>query len=149
MGPRTRPKQRVTQSTSLFSESSPCCEQITSCPSACSVGISFWKHEPSAQSPWAKTMLGLVAWLMALSHRPQDRLSRGDFSGGSHSFGHPLAGEIYWACPYASMLHCPAAGIRVAFAPEWQFCARLPFAFSRDSLGVRSVGVSHAVQRRR
>ena len=43
-----------------FQESRPCWEHITSCPSACSAGISFWKHEPSAQSPWANTMLGLV-----------------------------------------------------------------------------------------
>src|SRR6476646_7943082 len=44
----------------LFRESSPCWEQITSCLSACSVGISFWKHEPSAHNPWANTIPGLV-----------------------------------------------------------------------------------------
>src|SRR5579862_4666382 len=31
-----------------------------SCPSACKGPINLLKHEPSAQSPWQKTMLGLV-----------------------------------------------------------------------------------------
>src|SRR5260221_4311479 len=35
-------------------------EDTTSYPSACSGGITLLKHEPSAQMPWAKTMLGLV-----------------------------------------------------------------------------------------
>jgi len=35
-------------------------DAMTSCPSACSVGISLLKHEPSAHSPWTNTMLGLV-----------------------------------------------------------------------------------------
>src|SRR5215470_6974873 len=46
-------------STSLFTESRPYCAAITSWPSARSAGISFWKHEPSAQMPWQKTMAGL------------------------------------------------------------------------------------------
>jgi hypothetical protein len=36
------------------------------------VGISLWKHEPSAQMPWAKTMLGLV---IAFSSFPIRRAS--------------------------------------------------------------------------
>src|SRR6185312_6293529 len=42
------------------SVSRPYCAAITSWPSARRAGISFWKHEPSAQIPWAKTMLGLA-----------------------------------------------------------------------------------------
>src|SRR6516162_3391897 len=34
---------------------------MTSKPSACSVGMSLLKHEPSAHRPWTKTILGLVA----------------------------------------------------------------------------------------
>jgi hypothetical protein len=30
-----------------------------SCPSACSVGVTLLKHEPSAHNQWANTMLGL------------------------------------------------------------------------------------------
>lgn len=38
-----------------------------SCPSACSAGINFPKHDPSAQSPCAKTMPGLVEALLILT----------------------------------------------------------------------------------
>src|ERR1700758_672056 len=59
-GLETRPRQRITLSTSLWHESRLYWQAITSCPSARSVGISLLKHEPSAQIPWQKTMLGLL-----------------------------------------------------------------------------------------
>src|SRR5262245_52928913 len=37
---------------------------MTSCPSACRGWINLLKHEPSAHSPWAKTILGLFGWDM-------------------------------------------------------------------------------------
>src|SRR5262249_4886493 len=40
---------------------------MTSCPSACRGWINLLKHEPSAHSPWAKTILGLFGWDMIAS----------------------------------------------------------------------------------
>src|SRR6516225_3047871 len=56
----TRPNARLTAATSPSSVSRLFWVDTTSWPSACSVGISLLKHEPSAHSPWANTMLGLV-----------------------------------------------------------------------------------------
>src|SRR5215510_5147027 len=56
----TRPRVLFTLSTSPTCESSPCWEAIVSNPSFWRVGISLLKHEPSAHSPWTKTILGLV-----------------------------------------------------------------------------------------
>src|SRR6476469_3577586 len=53
----TRPSVRFTAATSPSGESRPYWAAITSCPSACSAGISLLKHEPSAQRPWQNTML--------------------------------------------------------------------------------------------
>ena len=47
----TRPSAAFTAATSVFSESRLFWVEITSCPSAWSVGISLLKHDPSAQSP--------------------------------------------------------------------------------------------------
>jgi len=58
-GPCTRAKHAFTAATSVASESRPCCDDMTPYPSASSVGINLLKHEPSAQRPCAKTMLGL------------------------------------------------------------------------------------------
>ena len=44
----------------LAAESRPYLLAITSCPSALNGGINLLKHEPSAQIPWTKTMLGLA-----------------------------------------------------------------------------------------
>src|SRR5882762_834675 len=56
----TRPSVRFTVATSPASVSSPYWAAITSYPSDWSVGITLVKHEPSAQIPWQKTMLGLA-----------------------------------------------------------------------------------------
>src|SRR6202034_3757685 len=58
---------RIVAATSATFESRPYCTAITSYPSACSGGITLLKHEPSAQIPWANTMLGLVGGNMASS----------------------------------------------------------------------------------
>ena len=59
-GLETRPSARRTQSTSPWWESRPYSAAMHSCPSARSAGINLLKHEPSAQRPWQKTMLGLL-----------------------------------------------------------------------------------------
>src|SRR6476620_4737156 len=48
----------MTAATSPLRLSSRVCAHITSYPSACSAGITLLKHEPSAHSPCANTMLG-------------------------------------------------------------------------------------------
>src|SRR5678816_2870334 len=50
----------MTAATSPLRLSRLFCAHITSYPSACSDGITLLKHEPSAQSPCANTMLGFV-----------------------------------------------------------------------------------------
>src|SRR5712691_140408 len=60
----TRPSARLTAATSPWTVSRQFWVDSTSCPSACSVGISLLKHEPSAHSPWANTMLGLFCLLI-------------------------------------------------------------------------------------
>ena len=47
----TRPSAAFTAATSPFTESRLFWAAITSCPSACSVGINLLKHDPSAQRP--------------------------------------------------------------------------------------------------
>ncbi len=59
-GLETRESVRVTLSMSLWAVSRLYCAVITSKPSARSGGISLLKHEPSAQMPWQKTMLGFA-----------------------------------------------------------------------------------------
>src|SRR5437867_9205293 len=59
-GARTRPSVRVTVATSALGVSRLCWAATTSYPSACSVGITLPKDEPSAQIPWTNTMLGLL-----------------------------------------------------------------------------------------
>src|SRR5271156_3771316 len=66
-GLETRPRQRITLSMSLWAVSRLYWAVITSCPSARSAGMSLLKHEPSAQMPWQKTMLGLLWGDMASS----------------------------------------------------------------------------------
>ena len=56
----TRDSVRVTLSMSLWAVSRLYWALITSYPSARSGGISLLKHEPSAQIPWQKTMLGFL-----------------------------------------------------------------------------------------
>ena len=56
----TLPRVRSVAATSSTLVSRPYCAEITWYPSACSGGITLLKHEPSAQIPWAKTMLGLI-----------------------------------------------------------------------------------------
>src|SRR2546425_13246691 len=59
-GVLTRPSARWTAATSPSSVSRLFWVDITSYPSASSAGMTLLKHEPSAQSPCAKTMLGFV-----------------------------------------------------------------------------------------
>src|SRR5258705_10596499 len=59
-GALPRPSVRVTVATSPVTVSRLCWAATTSYPSACSVGITLPKHEPSAQIPWTNTMLGLL-----------------------------------------------------------------------------------------
>jgi hypothetical protein len=47
----TRPSVRLIAATSSVNVSRPYWTAITSCPSACSTGITLLKHEPSAQMP--------------------------------------------------------------------------------------------------
>src|SRR5258706_48294 len=56
----TRLNVRMVVATSSLVVFRPYWDDTTSYPSACSGGITLLKHEPSAQMPWAKTMLGLV-----------------------------------------------------------------------------------------
>src|SRR3569833_482235 len=58
-GPLTRRSVIFTDATSVARESRQYWAAMTSCPSACRVGINLLKHEPSAQSPCTNTMLGL------------------------------------------------------------------------------------------
>src|SRR6266851_1707961 len=62
----TRPSARVTAAASLLTESRLSWADTTWCPSACSVGITLLKHEPSAHMPCANTMLGLAAMVLLL-----------------------------------------------------------------------------------
>src|SRR6266481_2067336 len=58
-GPPTRPIVAFTKATSSAVVLRPYCAAIHSYPSARRGTISLLKHEPSAQSPWQNTMLGL------------------------------------------------------------------------------------------
>src|SRR6202035_4402375 len=72
-GPLTLLSVRSVVATSSSLLSRPYCAAITSYPSACSGGITLLKHEPSAQIPWANTMLGL-AGMAAPSRERSGRL---------------------------------------------------------------------------
>src|ERR1700722_13578292 len=72
-GLETRLSVRSVAATSSSLLSRPYCAAITSYPSACSGGITLLKHEPSAQIPCAKTMLGL-AGMAAPSRERSGRL---------------------------------------------------------------------------
>src|SRR6266699_4359915 len=58
-GRLTRPIVAFTKATSSAVVLRPYCAATHSYPSACRGTISLLKHEPSAQSPWQNTMLGL------------------------------------------------------------------------------------------
>src|SRR5262249_19665455 len=60
----TRPSVRFTVATSSAVVLRLYWAAIHSCPSAWSAGITLLKHEPSAQRPWQKTMLGLVPFIL-------------------------------------------------------------------------------------
>src|SRR4051794_20509539 len=70
-GPLTRPSVRMTVATSRSGVSRPYWAASTWCPSAWSGAITLLKHEPSAQRPWQKTMLGLPCADMDRSFRRQ------------------------------------------------------------------------------
>src|SRR5713226_2627916 len=57
----TRPIVAFVKATSSAVELRPYCGAMHSYPSACRGTINLLKQEPSAQSPWQKTMLGLVS----------------------------------------------------------------------------------------
>src|SRR5882724_3487157 len=59
-GPLTRPIVAFVKATSSAVELRPYCAAMHSYPSACRGTINLLKQEPSAQSPWQNTMLGLV-----------------------------------------------------------------------------------------
>ena len=65
-GRLTRPIVAFVRVTSSSVELRPYCAAMHSCPSACRGTISLLKQEPSAQSPWQKTMLGLVVLISNL-----------------------------------------------------------------------------------
>src|SRR6185295_10870004 len=88
-GALTRASVRLTVATSPFRESRLCWLAITSCPSACSVGITLLKHDPSAQIPWTNTALGLVC-IRVLHSRCSVVVTRQSSVGFST---HPLADE--------------------------------------------------------
>src|SRR5580693_8292264 len=69
----TRPSVRSVAATSSTLVSRPYCVEIASYPSARSAGITLLKHEPSAQMPWANTMLGLVEDMVGSSARSDSR----------------------------------------------------------------------------
>src|SRR6478672_13390712 len=56
----TRPIVAFVTSTSSAVELRPYCAAMHSYPSACRGTINLLKQEPSAQSPWQKTMLGFA-----------------------------------------------------------------------------------------
>src|SRR5260370_32914579 len=62
----TRPSVRLSVAPSLSGVSRPYWAAITSCPSACSGGITLLKLEPSAHIPWQKTMLGFFVFISSL-----------------------------------------------------------------------------------
>src|SRR5271169_2230776 len=57
----TRPIVALAKATSSSVELRPYCAAMHSYPSACRGTINLLKQEPSAQSPWQKTMLGFVS----------------------------------------------------------------------------------------
>src|SRR5580692_979263 len=74
----TRPSVRSVAATSSALVSRPYCVEIASYPSARSAGITLLKHEPSAQMPWANTMLGLVEDIVGSSARSDSRPKAAD-----------------------------------------------------------------------
>src|ERR1700747_2913669 len=58
-GPLTRPIVAFTRATSSAVVLRPYCAAMHSYPSACRGTINLLKQEPSAQSPWQNTILGL------------------------------------------------------------------------------------------
>src|SRR6266478_5142484 len=69
----TRPIVAFVKATSSAVELRPYCGAMHSYPSACRGTINLLKQEPSAQSPWQKTMLGLVCvgFILFSSHVPR------------------------------------------------------------------------------
>src|SRR5579859_2722413 len=63
----TRPIVAFTKATSSAVVLRPYCAAIHSNPSAWRGTINLLKHEPSAQSPWQNTMLGLLVGVILLS----------------------------------------------------------------------------------
>src|SRR5882724_2023808 len=72
-GLSTRLSVRMTVATSPSGVSRPYWAAITWCPSVWSGAITLLKHEPSAQRPWQKTMLGLLFADMDSSFRENRR----------------------------------------------------------------------------
>src|SRR5262249_11830867 len=100
----TRPSVRFTVATSSAVEFRSYWAAIHSCPSACSVGITLLKHEPSAQMPWQNTMLGLVPFIL-------------------FSF---LAGcdEVIWLISRPGCAITPAASVLPVVKRNWRRLAR-------------------------
>src|SRR5467141_1590286 len=68
-----RPIVAFVKATSSAVELRPYCAAMHSYPSACRGTINLLKQEPSAQSPWQKTMLGLFCVDMVCSFLEQGR----------------------------------------------------------------------------
>src|ERR1700674_712589 len=68
----TRPIVAVVKATSSAVELRPYCAAMHSYPSACRGTINLLKQEPSAQSPWQNTILGLfcVDFILFSFHTP-------------------------------------------------------------------------------
>src|SRR5258706_5034312 len=102
-GPLTRPIVAFTKATSSSVVLRPYCAAIHSYPSACRGTISLLKHEPSAQSPWQNTMLGLVCvgFILFSFHTLGLRQNQRSKTGFSHRMlkaGCSLAGFCWFCC---------------------------------------------------
>src|SRR5262249_36924261 len=93
-GPLTLPIVAFATATSSAVELSPCCDEAHSYPSASRGPISLLKHEPSAQSPWQKTILGLDC----ISVSPLEGLFVGLDAAGGPEGDRNLAGSKALFC---------------------------------------------------
>src|SRR5882672_7138871 len=95
----TLPIVAFVKATSSAVELRPYCAAMHSYPSACRGTINLLKHEPSAQSPWQKTILGLVCVAFIL-------FSSFSFVASFHGFA--LAASIPGCKANSEVLQCPS-----------------------------------------
>src|SRR2546421_1158932 len=115
-GLSTRLSVWMTVATSPSGVSRPYWAAITWCPSAWRGAITLLKHEPSAQRPWQKTMLGLLCADMDRSFR-EIRRSRGVQEARAPTLftaaGTDIAGRL--TCPPPARI-AGSCGLLVALA---------------------------------